>query len=129
MICPICFDPGKPLAAETTPTFVSMTLLDFTPGEFFDPDFDQLLLTPHMLTQTLIPCEWSQLDGTFLWLWAWRPGGTNIQVLNLVNSSRAFLAFGQPNCLLEYSDDNSSAPGNIAFGGTATLSLTLESIQ
>ncbi|GAH49023.1 unnamed protein product, partial [marine sediment metagenome] len=50
-LCANCWGPGKVFGDVPTPRVVNAALTKFIPGEHWDPDHDQLLLTTHLLEQ------------------------------------------------------------------------------
>ncbi len=123
-LCIVCWGPGKTFGPAPTPAVITLTLSGLLPGEFWDPDDEPNLLTPHLLEQTGLPCLFNIIDGDFTWNVNWNPTNTTITVNNRFTLRLVFNALIFTPCLLSAGNTTPFA-GNIATGGTATITWSL----
>lgn len=87
--CPHCWGPGKTFGDGDTPFYISMSLHDLEPGNSYDPDHDQLVLTPHLLEQIGM-CSWRIKDGIFTWGWKFTHDETHVGVTRILDGHPVF---------------------------------------
>lgn len=127
--CALCFGAGQPFGAGDTPKFITLSLEALVPGQFWIPEDEQLLLTPHLLSQTGIACSWSLEDRAYQWFVLWRAVGNLILVRQIATFQSVFSSFDDDPCLLEYSNDNDESFGNVAFGGKSLITWNPEGLS
>lgn len=126
--CTRCFGIGKAFGDVSTPKFITVQLHDLQPGDFWDPDDEQELLTPTLLSQAGLACDWNLGTSAFTWIWAWRGAGSTIIIQHTPTNKRAFESFAAPNCLLEYSSDLVVPANNFTFAGRITMDWNTEGL-
>ena len=117
-VCAICFGAGQEFGDVPTPTFIMLQLEDLQQGPFWDPAFEQQLLTPHQLIQTVNPCGYTVFDGTFNWSFTWFLTTTLITIVRTSNSKQVFANVGAPVCGVNFSNALESTDNEFAFGGS-----------
>ena len=126
--CVTCFGAGKPFGAAVTPKYITLSLVGLKQGQNWDPTLESKLLSPPLLTQTIIPCSFAADDGDFQWFVLWRAIGNLIWVTHIATNTDAFINFGSAACLLKYPDDNAAAAGTFAYGATANITWNTEGL-
>lgn len=119
--CAECWGVGQVFGDTVTPKFITVTLTDISPGPFWNADFEQNLLTPHLLQQRAGTCIWELDDGVFGWSISWQLGTATVLVQHLALVKFAFFSQFDPNCLLVYNDTGEGLPNRIAQDGALTL--------
>lgn len=123
--CTVCWGPLKPFGNGATPKVVMLTLTALLPGNNWDAALEPLLLTPHMLEQALLPCNYGILDGDFAWSLAWTPIATAIQVKHVLTDSDAFRASVASICLKGMASDINQPIFEFAMSGSASIDWSL----
>ena len=121
--CPACWAPGKPWAPGPTPKVIQLQFANFTPGQYFEDAYDQILLTPHLLEQTALPCIFSIDDGVFDWSVTFLAAATIILIRRLDTVRFAFNANPLVPCV-ESAVNGIIAPANqIAYDGDVIINV------
>lgn len=123
--CPNCWGPAKPFGDGNTPKVLTVQLFDLAQGINWIPALQKLLLTPHLLIQGPLPCNYGVEDAEFAWSWVWTPTRTAAEVLHLETDSRAFLASVGTLCSTAFDNDNIQPIGNYAFNGSIETTWSL----
>jgi len=116
--CLNCWGPGEEFGDTPTPHVITVQLFDLEPGENWDPDLEQLLLTPHLLTQTNDPCVYNLSDEHFAWTWYFELTVTAVSVKHIATDSDVFLVSTPPKCQLSLPSDLVQPVFNYAYHGT-----------
>lgn len=123
--CLVCWGPGKPFGTGATPAVITVTLTALLPANEWIPALEQLLLTPHLLEQAPLPCNYGILDGHFAWSFTWSPISTALQVKHVLTDTDAFLASPADLCGLALANENIQPVFNFAMFGSAEITWSL----
>lgn len=127
-VCSICWGPGKPFGPGPTPRVVQMRLTRLLPGEHWDPDLDQLLLTTHWLEPDFLACAWFLDDGIFDWSYQLLPDRTGASVTRRSNSKQAFQYASPPICQVDFPNNITDPTDVIAYHGFANITWNPEDL-
>lgn len=120
--CNLCWGVGKEFGNYSTPRFITMILEGILPGDDWDPDHEQLLLTPHLLDQVITPCDWDIDDGIFRWQYGFTVAGTSCYVTRKSDSRTVFLADTGVDCQIRVPNQLITGWNVIAYNGFANFS-------
>lgn len=126
--CPACWGAGKPFFGEVTPRIMTMTFSGFTPGDFWNPADEDLLLAPHDLFQEPTPCLWFTTDAVFRWWVQWSFPFANARIQRLSDFAMAFLIFNATLCLQTYPSGLAAPANNVCYGGSVDLTWKVEDL-
>jgi hypothetical protein len=120
-VCATCFGVGQPFGDLPTPSVVIVRLFDLLPGDLWEPEHAQLLLTPHYLPQFGSACGYFVDDGIFTWQLLWNPTETLLLVMRNVPGIAAFERLTPSICSLYFVNDIQHAAGTYAYNGSAIV--------
>lgn len=126
--CLICWGIGKEFGFAPTPRVVTMQLFSLQPGEFWNPDDEQLLLTPHLLEQAIAPCFWGIDDGIFDWQLQFFAFTTFIRVIRIADGFEVFRDPIGTACQLSINNGRGAPAGGVAFDGHCFISWDPEDL-
>lgn len=126
--CVLCWGFEKPFGNGNTPRIIQLRLTDLSPGQFWDPADEQLLLTPHFLQQHPVPCTYTIDDGRFLWEWVWGVGTTQIDVVRKDDFKSVFAYGSRFECDLFLPNWHQAPVGVVAYYGWALVTWSLEGL-
>ena len=127
--CPTCWGPGKPFGDSVTPHAVSLTFTGLKPAEFWIPAAEQSILIPHLCVNTGSPCQWHLFFGNYAIALVWGPAGTILSFTNTATSRFLFLHQALDACLHGYPNDLVEPVGRQAFGGSVSITWSLEGLS
>ena len=126
--CNVCWGPGQLLGPLPTPRFVIAQLFDMLPGDNFTPALEQLLITPHLLRQTINPCIWQIIDPPFTWQWVFTLTVSQCLVFSPPPVRNFFTGSSPDLCLLDVPNLATNPADQVMFRGFATLTWALEGL-
>jgi len=126
--CFVCWGVGKSFGNTTTPRKIGVQLFGLEPGDFWDADDDQLLLTPHCLIQGPGACRWQVSDARFSWELIYFFDKTLLSIIRLSDTKVVFRHESSPICLTFIPNELTDPDDVVAFNGNATVSWSLEGL-
>lgn len=120
-ICANCWGPGEVFGNVATPKYVTVTLSGLKAGEFWVPADETLLLTPHVLIQSMFPCTFEVRDETFQWHLVWDPARTSASVIRIVDNESAFQQGNGDVCVQSLGNFSDEFDGVISFDGSMDI--------
>jgi len=117
--CALCWGPGKAFGDGPTPKVINVALTRLLPGEHWNPDHEQLLLTTHQLEQQVGPCFWRIDDGTFTWTFEFTWIETQCEVRRKSDNKPVFVGDFPPPCMTDLGSSLLQPLGNVAYNGFA----------
>jgi hypothetical protein len=126
--CVICWGSGKPFGDTPTPRVIFLRLTFLSPGEFWVPAHEQLLLTPHLLEQQAFPCNFTIDDGIFFWTVFWTVASTQIDVFRIADNKSAFRKGTVIECATGLPSQHLTPAGVVAFNGFASITWNPEDL-
>lgn len=127
-LCDICWGLGKAFGETPTPKVIQLRLTSLLPGDYWEPEYEQILLATHYLEQTIYPCLWEIRDAVFLWSVHFRDIGTAIDVDRRSDSRPAFKTFFGPVCGLDHESNLVGPALNVAWNGFANITWDTEGL-
>jgi len=127
--CSVCWGVGKPFGEGETPKVLCMKLIGIKPGDDWDQDHEQLLLTPHFLEQIITPCDWDIDDGIFRWRWAFSATHTTGHVFRKSDSLTVFYQSYPPSCMTKLYNSYNDPWMVIAYDGFANITWNPEDLE
>ena len=126
--CTVCWGPGKPFGDGPTPKVIELRLTSILPGELWEDELEQLLLTTHWLEQQPSPCFYKIKDAEFTWSLSWSAGATIVQVIRTLETGTVFAAEIFEECVVDI-PNHITTPGNVfAYGGFANATWNPEDL-
>ena len=127
--CTVCWGVGKPFGEAPTPKTLEVRLTSLLPGELWEEELEQLLLTTHYLEQTLSPCFWKIKDGEFTWSLSFDAGATIIQVIRTLQTGTVFASEVYEECVVDI-ENHITSPNNVfAYNGFANITWNPEDLE
>lgn len=115
--CANCWGPGKTFGDFDTPRVINVALTKLLPGEHWNPDHEQLLLTTHLLEQQIGNCLWAIDDGIFFWRYQFGLFFTIATVRRNADNKPVFVDNFPPTCNTDIESSLLQPLGNVAYGG------------
>lgn len=127
-LCEWCWGLGKMFGDTPTPRFISVALTKMLPGEFWNPEHEQLLLTTHDLEQTGFSCVWEISDGLYRWGLNYTQVNTFFEVHRISDNKEVFVDDYPDPCLTDIPSALSVPDDHVAFGGFANFYWNVEDL-
>lgn len=127
--CFVCWGVGKKFGNTTTPRIINVRLSALSPGDFWDPADEQLLLTPHSLVQGPGPCRFQVSDAKFSWELIYFFDRTLLSIIRLSDTKVVFRHEAGPNCLTSIPNQLIVPTDVVAFNGFANIDWNLEGLE
>lgn len=127
--CFTCFGPGLTFGDVVTPKFVSLQLINLQQGEFWIPEDEHLLTTPHLLEQTPTACKWSITDQDYTFELHWDGALSIAFVVNNATGKTVHGLNAIATCLLSLTDLIEQPAGRQGFGSTAVITWSREGLD
>lgn len=121
--CANCWGVGEVFGSIDTPLYVVATVGMIQPGDFWVAADEQLLLTPHILIQSVNACIWQIDDGKFFWEWDARGGAADMIVTHKASGKHAFLTIDGAKCAVGFQDDGDIPANRFSHSGHAGITF------
>lgn len=119
--CADVFGPGKVFANLTPPRVIQARFSGYTPDQAWDPDDDQMLLTPQLLEIQVNPCQYQIYIGDVQWFLWFRAASTVFSILDSVTPKEFFTGdVSSPGALI-IQNENSTGINVATTGGEIFL--------
>jgi len=126
--CTNCFGFGKAFGELVTPKVIQLRLTSLLPGEFYDQDFEQFLLTTHYLEQYTSPCHYRIESNDFRFDLLWYTIQTVVQILHLPTYRQVFDNTSALGCSTDIENLLVNPTGVITYGGFANITWDREGL-
>jgi len=126
--CGNCWGIGKDFGDEPTPQVIQLRLTSLLPGDYWDEEFEQFLLTTHYLEQTASPCHYQIESSGFRFVVIFLSSQTVVQVVHLPTARQVFDNTIAPKCALDIANNLTTGVGVIMYNGFANVTWDKEGL-
>ena len=126
--CDRCWGVDQPFDGADTPKFIWLTFTGFTPGEFWVPDHEIVLLNPQLLVQTDRACKYELHNSGVDFVVYFYAAETWCEISHTHNIQLYFEDWHPPKCSLELQNMQTGWAGTAAYGGEVKLSWSMEGL-
>ena len=126
--CSFCFGPGKIWDGQPTPKFVTMHFYGWMPGASYESRFEQTLLSPLLLQQTIWPCAYFLKVGDLEIGFEFAALNSNAYIFAAPYLTPYFFGYSNNPCELVIASDLIESGGDGTYGGWFSVSWNPEDL-
>jgi len=126
--CSLCWGLDEAFGDSPTPRVMQVQYSGIQPGQYWDADDEQWILTPHYLLQTANPCFWTEGVAGWVHYLEYNAVSDLLQLRKAIPFGLYFNANIAAGCHLTIYSDLTSWSGVAGYGGQAEISYNTEGL-